>query len=102
MPIHYCSTQHTAARTEDIRDMAVNMATMFCFMIHLLVFTALFLRLILKVNLQLTALRFSTSMNIQHMSCPSTRQKVPEDQILYPRLLSIPLSTEPSPSGGAK
>lgn len=91
-----------AAHTEDIGDTAIGTVTMFCFMIHLLVFTALFLRLMLKVNLQLTGLQFSTSVNIQRISCLSTRHQVPEDQILYPQLLSIPLSTEPSTSGGAK
>lgn len=37
---------HGRVDTEDVGDMAVNIVTTFCFVIHLLISTALFFRLI--------------------------------------------------------
>lgn len=69
---------HGHVDAEDIGDMAINIRTTFCFVIQLLISTALFFRLLWKI----INLHFSTCMNIQPMSCPSTRQKVPREHIV--------------------
>lgn len=73
------AASRTRPHTADTGDMAINIVTVGCFVIQLLVSTALFFRLILKVNLHLTVLESPTYINIQHMPCPSTRQKVPRE-----------------------
>ena len=83
---------------------AIDIITTWCFVIHLLVSTTLFFKLILKVNLHLSVLESPAYINIQHMSCPSTRQKVPGEQKAYHLHLGSPSlwSTELSALGGAK